>query len=447
MRVSSGANCSKRDARRTARSRLEQARAGLLAAVVSRQAAATKMYRLRFERDLDDRNRPTKMRVHADRDTNVGKSFLAARPAADFVKLGFRADSATGATYFGPDVETLLDDAFRDGYCFELDRDRNRARQIGLRFVPAGRQRGRIDIEGTLWIDTTARELRDIQFKYLGLERLLDDVNAGGRIEFRQLSNGATLIDRWAFRLPALHVDTSYDNRNNLPVAHTYALPREMGGEVASAEWPDGVRFQGSLGTLRLIPVDHSGRPVRNVVVRLEDTDYIGSPDSTGVVEFTDLLPGPYRVMVIDSALARIGVQVPTNISFTAERGNITQRRAQLTTAIEFVRKGCADVYRHEPDSTVGWFVGRVYDVNDVPANHFKFQVGREAVTGEVLGMLDASGITSSDGLFFACGGYDASDFLRLTVTNPLSKKSQDGRIKATGRLTVTAFRLGPEPY
>ena len=62
--------------------------------------------------------------------------------------------------------------AFAGAYCFELAAPvRSRPNQVGLRFVPADHRKGRVDIDGTLWIDTVARELRDVEFRYLNVER------------------------------------------------------------------------------------------------------------------------------------------------------------------------------------------------------------------------------------------------------------------------------------
>ena len=76
-------------------------------------------------------------------------------------------------------------------YCFHIaDSDPARPNQIGLGFVSGTRRSNRIDIEGTLWVDTVARALHDIDFRYVGLSRRVEAVGSGGRISFREMPNG-----------------------------------------------------------------------------------------------------------------------------------------------------------------------------------------------------------------------------------------------------------------
>src|SRR6185503_17828720 len=105
------------------------------------------------------------------------------------VQSGF-LDTTRGADIlYGPDAETLLDNAFSDGYCFELrKRDSKRPNSVGLGFVPAKTEKGRIDIDGTVWIDTVARRLQQIQFDYIGFDRVLQGLRLGGDIQFREVA-------------------------------------------------------------------------------------------------------------------------------------------------------------------------------------------------------------------------------------------------------------------
>jgi hypothetical protein len=213
MTVTSRAPCSARSDRVVALSLLEQARAGLLAAVVAQEQRPARMIRLRTVEDFADDGDVNRLRVAVDSSDRVRHAFQAVRSAADFVKLGFFDDSHGTEVLYAPDAETLLDDDFRDGYCFSLrGRDEERPHAVGLRFTPAKTRRGRIDVDGTLWIDTLARRLLDIRYTYDGLAPVLDDVHPEGSVRFRSLDNGVVLIDNWGLRLPAVDVDSSERN-------------------------------------------------------------------------------------------------------------------------------------------------------------------------------------------------------------------------------------------
>ena len=47
---------------------------------------------------------------------------------------------------------------------------------------------------------------------------------------------------------------------------------------------------------------------------------------SRTIIEIPYLLPGPYVPTVVDSALQRLGITLPTSLTFEAERDSLTQR-------------------------------------------------------------------------------------------------------------------------
>lgn len=340
--IQAAGNCPRRDDRLAALSLLQQARAGLLATIVARETNPATMVRLAYERSMDGTSdRIRHQRVRVDSSGEIKQSFTAVRTGADFVKSGFVANASTSATFLAPDAETLIDDGFAAGYCFRVaDRDRKRPTEVGLSFEPASRRRERIDIEGTLWIDTVARSLRNIEFKYLGLDRDMKDVHAGGDIYFREMKNGVVFIDRWSLRIPEPHADTTISSRGT-DVVHPWFGTHESGGEVATASWHDGTAWKASLGTLRAQALDYRQNLARGVVVRLYDTDYIASPSARGILEIPNLLPGPYEGTVIDSLLGRLGIAIPVALHFTADRDSLTQMSFTVPRTEDDVRAGC----------------------------------------------------------------------------------------------------------
>src|ERR1051325_5905442 len=181
VRVLAGAHCPRRSDEATTFALLEQVRAGLLSIVVARAANPAALVRLTFERAMDaSGDRIANQTVRIDSTESATTSFNAAHTATDFIQRGFMTDSAKQQVFFAPDAEVLLDEGFAAGYCFRIiDPDRRRPNQIGLGFSAGDRRRNRVDIEGTLWVDTVARALRDIERRYVGLDRRIEAMRPG----------------------------------------------------------------------------------------------------------------------------------------------------------------------------------------------------------------------------------------------------------------------------
>ena len=343
--VSAVANssCPRRSDRAAAFSLLEQARAGLLNAVVARETYPAQMTLLNYTRFMH-RNTDSIVRqtVRMQSGDSVHKSFYAVRTAAEFVRDGFVRDSGKTRLYYGPDIEVLLDQQFTAGYCFQL-RDRQRARpgQVGLGFHPARRRHDRIDLDGTLWIDTLAKKLVSLEYRYLGLPAATDPVEPGGTSSFWELANGVVFVEKWHLRVPQPEYDTSYSHQDVRQVRIWYSR-REPGGEVAEATWPDGLSYEGRLGTLNARVVDSLGMPLTRLAIRLAGTDYLASPDSLGLLEMKYLLPGPYIAVALHPELAANSIQLPTSLRFVAQRDSVMQARIVVPDPLGHVRKPCS---------------------------------------------------------------------------------------------------------
>ena len=334
VRVVADQRCPRRSDAGAAFALLEQARAGLLTTVVARQSNPGKLVRLGFERHMDGTSdRIVSMKVRIDSSAQATNSFRASRAGADFVQRGFVDDHPDGALFYGPDAEVLLDDGFANGYCFRImDPNPRRPNQIGLGFAAADKKRNRVDIEGALWIDTVARALRDIEYRYVGLGRGMEMARPGGHTFFREMTNGVVLIDRWDLRLPKFEVDTTYDPVHNNPQLRSWFSAYEGGGELARAAWPDGTAWKASLGTLRLHARIRNDTSAAGTVVRLVDTDYRAVVDSSGNVTIGDLVPGPYSLAVIEPHLAEFGITPPPALTFAAARDSTVERTFDVKT-------------------------------------------------------------------------------------------------------------------
>jgi hypothetical protein len=407
--VTAATKCPRRRDRTLALALLEQARAGLLATVVARSQVPARMKRVMAWRTMDgNTTRITHQRVRIDSvDATLG-SYAAAFSAPEFVRNGFIADSNGTQIYYGPDAETLLDDEFSSGYCFHVvGPDRRRPNQVGLGFRPADRRGGRVDLDGALWIDTVARALVDIEYRYVGMDARLDEYDAGGRMFFREMPNGAVVIDRWSIRM------VGGESESTMPVPQPVASPSrlppvlrraEVWGEVALAAWPDTM-WRSTLGALRLQLTDPAGRPVSGLTVGLDDTDYRAISDSAGVAVIPDLVPGPYEVVMGDSTLIPLGVTLSTSLRFTSVRQQTYSAVLRVPTARDYVADRCHRSARNPQSPNIingdGWVIARVTNPSGDPVPGLTWSLAVRGAGGEYR-VVDAEE-ASSDGLIQYC--------------------------------------------
>ena len=372
------ATCPRRPDRAPALALLNQVRSALYTSVLARSRNSATMTRLLYERQFDgERDGIVRQAVKSKVTSATSEPFSAARSAAQFDRQGFRKDSDGFHTYLGPDAETLVTDAFAERYCFRLIApDRGRPRQAGLGFEPVERVDGRIDIVGTVWIDTLSRVLHDLTFRYVGLDRETSTLVPEGRLSFRELSNGVVLIDQWSLRLLGHGGD-------------------EIGGEIARASWPDGFSWKAPLGALRLRVVTGQGQPAAGSVVQLVNTDYRATANADGIVELNDLLPGPYTASIRDPRIAALDLSSAGSMRFTAIRDSTIVARAEVETADELVGKRCGNDMRVAGRALV---LGRVVTPDGRPVKDATFTIRDEFGSPLVEG-----GRVDEDGLFHWC--------------------------------------------
>ena len=446
VNVTAGPGCPRRPDRAQAAAVLEQARAGLLATVVARSDKPAHMTRLRATRFWDMvSNQVVHQRVRIDSSGRPFGSFGAARSAADFVRLGFRADSAGFERYFGPDAEVLLDDRFTSAYCFHLAAaEPGRPNQIGLGFRPPNRRNGRIDVDGTIWIDTVARALVDIEYRYLGTDPRGESFRPGGNIAFRTMPNGVVVIDRWSIRL--VSGQGGPDVTGVAPeLAHRSFYGIEGVGELARATWADGYTWLGPLGTLHLRVVRPDGKTMPGTVVRLVDTDYQATADLNGDLHITDLIPGRYIVTRFDPELAAIGIPVDTLLEFAAGRGRTLITRIKVPEVRDYIGDRCGDddiVARltDERWATRVSLYGRVTDPDGQPLSAARWSLWTGSVPKLRRIVNDAS--VDDNGIFHYCA-------LRLgdsVVVEVKARGMADANvpIAVVKQPTVVAVRLRP---
>ncbi len=351
MTVRARAACPMRDDTPVAFGLWEQARSALLASVVARESQRANMRRYRFDRRLES-ERVVDMDVATDTSVRSDASFAAALTPAGFVRSGFALDGRAERTFYGPDADVLLSDAFLDGYCMRLaDRDAAHPERVGVRFTPARNQRDRVEIDGTLWIDTVARVLTHIAYKYLMTDTRLNAARPGGEVVFAEMPSGAVFIDHWTMRLAGFAVETVpgviMGNRLRESVRSSERLVRvisETGGALAEATWTDGAVWRGTFGALELRAVGDADGAIPDRWIRLTQSPYRARADSLSVARFTELIAGPYRAALEDDRLLPIGLELSAPVPRLVVRAETLSTVLRLPTPESFVVGRCRDV-------------------------------------------------------------------------------------------------------
>ena len=464
IRVVANSNCPTRKDAPVAMGLWEQARAGLLATVVARERNPASIHRLISQQVMaGNSDRIESMRVRADSSVDT-ISFVASRTAQDFVTSGFRRDSADRRITFGPDAVVLLSDDFAAAYCFQLaDGGRVRPNQVGIRFTPAEMSTKRLDIDGTLWIDTSARELRDVEYVYLGLPARTEVFHPGGRVSFRAMPNGVVLVDRWSIRSVAVATDTIWTTTADGARPRSFMGGRGigdpggsgvatralrdrpfatvMGGELASASWPGGVAWRAPLGTLRAQVLTRDGRPAASALVSLVGTPYFGNADSSGILEIGGLVSGPYEARTIaDPRLAEMGLAIGPSKKFVAVRDSTVALTLAAPTAESFAAEHCALAGQRSAADSV-FVLGQVVTADGRPVVDAKLTFA--TMIAGAPRWHDERASTSREGVFLSCRGWKIGDVI-LMRANKTAAGDVDVTRTLDSRLLIVRTTIHP---
>lgn len=275
----------------------DEARTALSATRISLRERLFRGTVSRYVRELDPRTRRVLKEEGRDIQGVMDKPFRAVDPDSLSTR-GYVTNDGSGRTYFAPDADVLLSDAFVNDHCFQLaGLSRERRGLMGLSFAPApGRRLS--DIEGTMWLDVRTFELRLVEFKFVNTDDAPDDAVADGEVHFEKLTNGAWVVRRWFIRIP-------HGGRASTPVTVSGATPnvfvrrigyvlREEGGHVTTETMLDRTLRSSLVGTV----TDSLGRPLGGAVVQLSGTPYKTIADARGVYRMDGVVPGTFNVIV-----------------------------------------------------------------------------------------------------------------------------------------------------
>jgi hypothetical protein len=392
----------------------DQARAALLNAVVAREANPPRTIRIIYKRlrSLDDRI--VEQLVQIDSAAVTPRPFLAVLSSDDFARGGFARDSSGMRQYLAPYADALLDDAFMSAHCFR-SRDGGSARpnQVGVAFETARRSRGRIDVDGVVWVDTAARALVEVEFRYVGVPETAARARAGGEIWFRQMSNGLLIIDRWHIRSSGANERPGRDEFGVIPRADGPINAIEYGGQVVEANWSDGLSWHAPLGRIVVHGVDAVGRPANGFVLRLRGTNYSARPDEHGAAEISSLLPGPYRVVVVDTLLGRIGLAPPPPTTIEVAPDSVREHRVTVRDPVQTFHEFCGDVGLDRDDALL---VVRVRAPDGLPVMDAAWEVRRSRAPSRDYQAFAHARHPAPDGTLNGCLQLKKGDAVRIAV-------------------------------
>lgn len=298
--------------------------------------------------------------------------------------------------YFGPDAEAVLSRVFLETHCFRLlDAARSPSGLMGLAFEPSER-RDVPDISGVLWLDEETKELRHLEFEYtrhliaLGVPRWLHPV-FGGRVDFRELPNGAWVVDRWFLQMPepqghelavirdwgpvrlaaqrmlearSLRPDVQIASEDQIPARDRDVVPllavKEEGGELAALETAEGLQLLSTdLAVLEGTAFDSTRMaPLSGARVELGGTEYRVVADRSGRFQIAEPTEGLYELRLRHSRLDQVGMP-PLTEEVELVRGEVRQVELAVPSRATLYALTCE---REPGQGQDGAVAGRVLD-------------------------------------------------------------------------------------
>lgn len=315
----------------------EEARKALQAAAWTLSSGTYRYTLLQFERNLDTDGRRV-LNEHRRFVRSTGQAPYVSAPADELVEEGFIRENDDGTvTYFAPDAESFLSDAFLSTHCMRVGDVRDG--MVGLAFEPVHGRR-ETEIRGTLWIEAATATLRRLEFQYVNRPRNRDMGAADGQVVFGRLLNGTWVVREWSLRLPIL--GTPADRSRTFVIGY-----QVQGGAVWRAVDRTGTTVvEATSATVTGTLVDSlDASPVAGADLRTTD-DVEGSGGARtgddGSFTITGLAPGTLVLEAHHPSLDTLGLG-PASFPVEAEAGEITTVRLRLPGVREILGSACAD--------------------------------------------------------------------------------------------------------
>jgi len=270
-------------------------------------------------------------------------------------------------------------------------------------------------VDGVVWVDTAARVLVEVEFRYVGVPDAAVRARAGGEIWFRQMSNGLLIIDRWHIRSTGAAERPGHDEFGAIPRADGPITAIEYGGQVVEAAWPDGLAWHAPLGRLVVHGVDEAGHTLKkgSFELRLRGTNYTSLANEHGAAELSNLLPGPYRAVAVDTLLGHIGLAPPEPTPLVVEPDSVIVQRIMVRDPIQNFRAFCGDAPTERDDALL---VVRVRTPAGLPVNDAAWEVRRAHAPSHDYQPFARGRHPSPDGTLNGCLQLKKGDAVRIAV-------------------------------
>ena len=334
----------------------EEARKALEAAAWTLESGRYAYTLLNSVRRLD---RDGEQILDEDRDllSGWGQSPYMSRPAQELADSGYvRELPEGGLSYFAPDAEVLLSDAFLDTHCMRVQAGEDGL--VGLAFEPLGG--GTLpEIRGVLWMDAATAMLTRLEFRYVNLTWGRAAGDAGGVVTFERLPAGTWVVRDWHIRMPLLQLTGSRYDRTGY---------QEKGGMVWRVIDPSGIVVrEAAAGTVAGQVTDSLGRePLPGAVVTARGMGIRAVSDSAGAFVLSGLPAGHSFLDVAHPSLDTLGLVQPDPVSVEVEERDTVRVRLRVPGVYEVLSRACAesDLRRREARRPSGTAIvlGRVRD-------------------------------------------------------------------------------------
>ena len=283
-------------------------------------------------------------------------------------------------TYNAPDLDILVSPAFIVDHCLRLIESRDTS-EIGVRFEPNSRRKGKSDIKGTIWLTRNSSVLRRMDFTYTNVPESppVAEGVAGGDMQFNTIGDGSILISHWEIRMPILERQSPRS-----PVKLAQQLT--SGGELILVRRGADTLFKGT-------PIDVdgdlldslSGKPLTGASVSLSAGTPVATTDVNGRFKLQRVLPGEYSIDIRTPGLDSIRSSSRFKVSVVSGMPTLSFR---VPAAAQVISSLCGRREMGVGRQSRGAIVGTVHTLADSGA------VAGIRVVGD---WMDASAAVSGD--------------------------------------------------
>ncbi|HSU96553.1 MAG TPA: carboxypeptidase-like regulatory domain-containing protein, partial [Gemmatimonadaceae bacterium] len=398
----------------------QEAQNALSGAAVNTVSGTNSFVLNRFQRELDSKGKRVIRSTRWQLPAQASETY-ASISADSLATDGYERITGSDAIYYAPDARTLVSESFAQTHCLRPVAGVAGSDSVGLAFEPVGRDH-RTEVAGTLWLARSTGKLKYLEFQYVdptarGGESDPRAPHATGRVDYRELPNGAWIISSWMIRAPLIRVTAPRTIVGALGSFRTDAVRTvtgwwEFGGDVAdvtTAKSDNRLRsFARNSGSLRGTLVDsivHKG--VMGVEVSVHAVNAQGVvarsiTDSSGNFGIDSLRAGDYLLAFSAPRLDTLGVHIPiTSFAIVPEQELTlvtTMPPSDIERACRSQQPDQRAVHGVVRDGTSGTPLSAVsVRMTWVPRASLR-------VIGFVAQLSDASTVTDSTGRYVLCG-------------------------------------------